>query len=1089
MTHGPPGPRVRDPAMTEREIFVAALHQPGPVERQAFLDRACGGDAGARGRVEALLAEHDQLGSFLERPAAPLLPTAAFEPAEDAAAPHPAAAPDRRTIGPYRLLEVIGEGGMGAVWMADQAEPIRRRVAVKVVKPGMDSRQVVARFEAERQALALMDHPNIAKVLDAGTTDDGRPYFAMELVQGVPITAFCDERRLTPRQRMDLFVPVCQAIQHAHQKGIIHRDLKPSNVLIALYDGVPVPKVIDFGVAKAIGQQLTEETLHTGFGAVVGTVEYMSPEQAGFNQLDIDTRSDIYSLGVLLYELLTSTTPLEHKRVKEAGLLEALRIIREEEGPTLGNRLGTTEELASIADKRGLEPAKLTKLVRGELDWIVTKALEKDRNRRYETANAFARDVQRYLRDEPVQACPPSTWYRFRKFAQRHRGALAAASLIGLALRLAVSAIGWAVRDRSARAEAAQRAQAARQARVAGQVQLNLEEVARLEREQKWPEALDAAQRAADVLAGGDVEAEIANRVQEALRDLELVRLLEDIRASRSEWKGMSFDNRGTVERYAAAFRDSGIDLDRLTPEEAAQLVQSRSAVLPALIPALDDWARCRQRLKDRPGAFRLWKVAGLVDPDPWRQKVREALRAGDVKALLTLATATDLPRQPAATLTVLSNALVYADQVEVALGVLLLAQRQHPADFWVHFELGYAFASKNHPSAEQAAGCYRAALALRPRSSAAWTNLGVALVNQRKVDDAIACYKRAIELDPTNANPYLNLGELLSAQTKFADAIAYCKKGIELAPRKAGAHYNLGVALQRQGKVEDAITCYKRAIELDSTNANPYINLGVVFNKQLKFADAIVCFKRAIELDPRNASAHYNLGITLQEQGKLDEASARYKRAIALRPEHAPAYYNLGNVLTAQKKLGDAIACYEKAIELNPKHYHAHNNLGNALAAQGNLDKAIACYRRAIAINPKLASAHYNLGCDLATQKKLDDAIASYRRAIELDPKFVSAHVNLGKALRAKGDVDGAIESYRQALTLDPKHIGARNNLGNALAAKRDWDGAIVAYRQALALDPKQVLIHYNLASGLLGKGDWAAAIAEYQETIRLMP
>jgi serine/threonine protein kinase/tetratricopeptide (TPR) repeat protein len=353
-------------------------------------------------------------------------------------------------IGPYKLLQQIGEGGMGTVFMAEQTQPVQRKVALKVIKPGMDSRQVIARFEAERQALALMDHPHIAKVLDAGTTDNGRPYFVMELVKGVPITRYCDERRLTPRERLELFVPVCQAVQHAHQKGVIHRDLKPSNVLMALYDGQPVPKVIDFGVAKATGPKLTERTLFTEFGQVVGTLEYMSPEQAELNQLDIDTRSDIYSLGVILYELLTGTTPLEAKRLKESSLLEVLRIIREEEPPKPSTRLSTTEELASIAANRGAEPRKLRGLVRGDLDWIVMKCLEKDRNRRYETANGLVRDIERYLRDEPVQACPPSVGYRFRKFARRHKAGLVMAALL-LAATVVSTVVVWQERQEAIR--------------------------------------------------------------------------------------------------------------------------------------------------------------------------------------------------------------------------------------------------------------------------------------------------------------------------------------------------------------------------------------------------------------------------------------------------------------------------------------------------------------------------------------------------------------------------------------------------------------------------------------------------------------
>ena len=331
----------------------------------------------------------------------------------------PSKGPARRSA-PTSCLQQIGEGGMGVVYMAEQTEPVERRVALKIIKPGMDSRQVIARFEAERQALAMMDHPNIAKVLDAGTTETGRPYFVMELVKGVPITKYCDEKHLSLKQRLELMIPVCQAIQHAHQKGIIHRDIKPTNVLVAQYDGRPVPKVIDFGVAKATAQKLTERTMFTELGQVVGTLEYMSPEQAELNQLDIDTRSDIYSLGVLLYELLTGTTPFDKQKLRTAAFDEMLRIIREDEPPKPSTNLSTSGTLPSIAANRQTEPARLSKAVRGELDWIVMKALEKDRNRRYETANGLrGRHPALPQTTKPVQACPPSAGYRFRKFARQ----------------------------------------------------------------------------------------------------------------------------------------------------------------------------------------------------------------------------------------------------------------------------------------------------------------------------------------------------------------------------------------------------------------------------------------------------------------------------------------------------------------------------------------------------------------------------------------------------------------------------------------------------------------------------------------------
>jgi hypothetical protein len=428
-----------------RDHFLAAAELPA-AERATYLSAHCG-DAELRAAVERLLAAHDQPASVLERPAPPALElTTAHQAPEQ---------PGLVIAGRYKLLEEIGEGGMGTVWVAEQTEPVRRKVALKLIKAGMDSRAVLARFEAERQALALMDHPNIAKVLDGGATEAGRPFFVMEYVKGVPITEYCEAARLSVPERLQLFVQVCTAVQHAHQKGIIHRDLKPSNILVAPYDDRPVPKVIDFGLAKALHQSLTERTLHTAHETVLGTPLYMSPEQAQLNNLDVDTRSDIYSLGVLLYELLTGTTPLEKRRFKDAAWEEVKRLIREEEPPRPSARLSSTETLPSLAAGRQTEPARLTRLVRGELDWIVMKSLEKDRGRRYETANGFAADVQRHLAGEPVQAAPPSVRYRLGKVARKHHGALAAAAACLLLLLAGAAVSTWqAVRATAAEQEA-----------------------------------------------------------------------------------------------------------------------------------------------------------------------------------------------------------------------------------------------------------------------------------------------------------------------------------------------------------------------------------------------------------------------------------------------------------------------------------------------------------------------------------------------------------------------------------------------------------------------------------------------------------
>jgi tetratricopeptide (TPR) repeat protein len=482
-----------------------------PEERARRLNEACGGDAKLRAEVESLVEAHERAGVFMS------------EPSLESPVSAPAGEGPGTVVGRYRLLQLIGEGGFGAVYMAEQREPVQRRVAVKVVKLGMDTKKVIARFEAERQALAMMDHPNIAHVLDAGATDTGRPYFVMELVRGDPITEYCDRENMSIRARLELFQQVCRAVQHAHQKGVIHRDLKPSNILVAEIDGRPLPRIIDFGIARATAghARLTDKTLFTDFRQFIGTPEYMSPEQAGMGVVDIDTRSDIYSLGVLLYELLTGGPPFDPKRLRSATWEEMRRIIREDEPQRPSTRLYAHQDTREVAARRRTGPAQLIGLVRGDLDWIVMKCLEKDRRRRYETANGLAMDIGRYLAAEPVVAAPPSPIYRLRKFVARHRGAVVAAVAVALVLMLGTistsAGLAWALHE----AERAQRAEGQTRRRAA-----------ELEQEIAFKEAqfanLDAALQFASVRNRGQAAAYLRNALEgrrEALGDADVLTL------------------------------------------------------------------------------------------------------------------------------------------------------------------------------------------------------------------------------------------------------------------------------------------------------------------------------------------------------------------------------------------------------------------------------------------------------------------------------------------------------------------------------------------------------------------------------------
>ncbi|HZN35096.1 MAG TPA: tetratricopeptide repeat protein, partial [Pirellulaceae bacterium] len=692
---------------------------------------------------------------------------------------------------------------------------------------------VIARFEAERQALALMDHANIARVLDAGATPASRPYFVMDLVRGVPITRYCDEHRLTPRQRLELFIPVCQAVQHAHQKGIIHRDLKPSNVLVAQYDGRPVPKVIDFGVAKAAGQPLTEKTLVTGFGAIVGSLEYMSPEQAEINQLDIDTRSDIYSLGVLLYELLTGSPPFSRAAQTPAGMLEMLRLIREQEPTRPSTKLSTAEGLPTLAANRGTEPAKLTRLLRGELDWIVMKALEKDRSRRYETATSLAHDLERYLADEPVLACPPSASYRLWKFARRHKAALGTAAVVAAAILLAVGSLGWAARDR-----------AAGRLKSAGEVNAFLARAELHYADNELPEALAEVEKAKGLLEPGDVRGPLKHRVEQWRKDLETAMRLEEIRLD-------TLSGNQRKRRYGdvvQAIREYGIDIEALPVEQAAARIKASQIKLDLAL-TLGSTAEGLQ-FGERPASTpwrRLLAISQAVDPDSLQMRLYEAVAAKDVQTLRDLASDADPARLRTRTLAQLGNSLSTAGELQSAVDFLRRAQRQHPSDFSINLQLAYALIRTGQPSREVTA-FRRAALAARPKSALAHQQLAVALFAEQRPDEAVLICQQALALDPSYAPAYYTLGDALAMQEKLNDAIAAYRAAIVRNPTDAEAHFALGRTLERHGDPAEALDKYRAAFNLDPTVVGLSPALGRLLRNYGRLEEAIDVFRNAVD-------------------------------------------------------------------------------------------------------------------------------------------------------------------------------------------------------------------------------------------------
>lgn len=1014
-----------DPSPVEDIVKIAS--ELAVDSRKVYLNQACSGDAALRDEVEHRLAalqsavscpDQDLVSTEVDHDRATLtfegvegdtesstVRDRLDELAEEVFSGHEQPG---STVGRYKLMQKIGEGGFGVVYMAEQSQPVRRRVALKIIKAGMDTRQVIARFEAERQALALMEHPNIAKVLDAGATDQGRPYFVMELVNGVSITNYCDEAKLDMKERLDLFKDVCSAIQHAHLKGIIHRDIKPSNVLVTLHSGKPLVKVIDFGIARATNQKLTDKTLFTNFGQMIGTPTYMSPEQAVMSGLDVDTRTDVYSLGVLLYQLLTGATPLDEKTLRKAGFDEIRRMIREQEPPKPSTRLSTLADAVrlSVASSRQSNPQSLSKQLRGDLDWIVMKALEKDRNRRYESASDFAQDIDRYLNAEPVEAAAPTTAYKLKKYVQRHRGPVAVVAVI--VLLLVGGIIGTATQAVRANRQAILAVQEADRAdeEAARAKQAEAEAIRRREDAER---ETALSKESIDFLIGMFEEADPANALGEDITVLEVV--------------GRAVDG---MERR---FKDR--------PLIKAELQSSLGNVLAAL---------------GRPG-----QAETLL-----RAAVHSSSRVVGEEHLVTLRFKNRLGyilhQQGAFN----EAEQLYRDALE---GRRELLGDQAPDTFSSSNNLGLLLMDRG--KYVEAETLLSDALAGR-RSKfggkhtdtlTSINNLAILLMELGRYDEAENLFREALagrrdilpDNHPSTRLTLNNLASLLQRRGNYSEAESLFREALlsaqevlqENHPNILTSKNNLALLLKARGKYEEAETLYREVLEqrrdrlgeLDPQTLNSFNNLGMLLLASGNYISAEPLLRKAYEgrriklgIDhPSVLESINNLAYLLLKRNELDAAEQLFREAAA----------DMGVLLG----------------EDNPKTLTLIDNHAGVLKTLGEFDKAEALYIKAMDGRRRrlgedhadvytsisnLGALYFARGDFVKAEKYCHDAMLGLKRVLgEDNPTTIKSIENFGRVLLSRGEYYKAEQQFKEALEryrrlLGDKHLVTLNSVNN---------------------------------------------------------